>query len=256
MELTGTVAGMLKLLGSGSEVEVTPILLVGTKIAEIRVDDTTYDIFAPEGGSGGSSVEVTPTLLTGTKIAEIVVDGVTKSLYSPTPGTVDVTQIQATGTKIATIDINGVSTDIYAPSPTSVSVTQVETSGTKIATITVNGASTDIYAPSGGGSFSITPLSAIGAQDIGTLTLNDSILNYDIIMVECCRDTSPAQRGNIWIPTAIIDQSSSARRYRAICPAGSQNIDGCFDFYFQNNNQIVKSYVNAAFFYGCYGIKF
>lgn len=260
MELTGNVAGMIKLLGSGSEVEVTPILLVGTKIAEIKVDEVTYDIFAPAGGSGGSSVEVTPTLLTGTKIAEIEVDGVTQSLYAPTPGSVDVTQIQATGTKIATIDVNGVSTDIYAPSPTSVSVTQVETSGTKIATITVNGASTDIYAPSGGGggggSFTITPLSAIGVQDISTLTLNDSILNYDIIMVECCRDTSAGQRGNIWLPTAIIDQSTNARRYRAICPAGSQNVDGCFDFYFQNNNQIVKSYVNAAFFYGCYGIKF
>lgn len=258
MELTGNVAGMLKLLGSGSEVEVTPILLVGTKIAEIKVDGTTYDIFAPAGGSGGSSVEVTPTLLTGTKIAEIVVDGVTKSLYAPTPGSVDFTQIQATGTKIATININGTNTDIYAPSPTSVSVTQVETSGTKIATITVNGASTDIYAPSGGGggSFSITPLSAIGAQDIATLTLNDSILNYDIIMVECCRDTSAVQRGNIWIPTAIIDQSSAYRKYRAICPTGSLNVDGCFDFYFQNNNQIVKSYVNQAFFYSCYGIKF
>lgn len=258
MELTGNVAGMLKLLGSGSEVEVTPILLVGTKIAEIKVDETTYDVFAPDGGSGGSSVEVTPTLLTGTKIAEIEVDGVTQSIYAPTPGSVDVTQIQATGTKIATIDVNGASTDIYAPSPTFVSVSQVETSGTKIATITVNGASTDIYAPSGGsgGSFTITPLSNIGAQDIGTLNLNDSILNYDIIMVECCRDTSPAQRGNIWLPTAIIDQSSSARRYRAICPAGSQNIDGCFDFYFQNNNQIIKSYANAAFFYSCYGIKF
>lgn len=259
MELTGNVAGMIKMLGSGSEVEVTPILLVGTKIAEIKVDGTTYDIFAPAGGSGGSSVEVTPTLLTGTKIAEIEVDGVTKSLYAPTPGSVDITQIQATGTKIATLNINGTNTDIYAPSPTSVSVTQVETSGTKIATINVNGVSTDLYAPSGGGgggSFTITPLSTIGSQDIDALTLNDSILNYDIIMVECCRDTVPAQRGNIWIPTAIIDQSTNARRYRAICPAGSQNVDGCFDFYFQNDNQIVKSYANASFFYGCYGIKF
>ena len=258
MELTGNVAGILKLMGSGSEVEVTPILLVGTKIAEIKVDDTTYDIFAPEGGSGGSSVEVTPTFLTGTKIAEIEVDGVTQSLYAPTPGSVDITQIQATGTKIATININGTNTDIYAPSPTSVSVTQVETSGTKIATITVNGDSTDLFVPSGGsgGSFTITPLSNIGAQDISTLNLNDSILNYDIIVVECCRDTQATQRGNTWIPTAIIDQESSYRRYRAICPAGSQGVDGCFDFYFQNNNQIVKSYANESFFYGCYGIKF
>ena len=176
MELTGNVAGMLKLLGSGSEVEVTPILLVGTKIAEIKVDDTTYDIFAPDGGSGGSSVEVTPTLLTGTKIAEIEVDGVTKSLYAPTPGSVDFTQIQATGTKIATIDINGASTDIYAPTPTSVSVSQVETTGTKIATITINGDSTDLYAPSGGSGGGVNY--STNEIKIGTYTENG--VDYDL----------------------------------------------------------------------------
>ena len=35
------------------------------------------------GGGGGSSVHVTPILLTGTKIAEIEVDGITSDLYAP-----------------------------------------------------------------------------------------------------------------------------------------------------------------------------
>ena len=229
MDLRGTIEGLLQLEGAGSEVTVTPLLNEGVQIARIKVDNNTYILFAPDSSGGGSDVDVTPILLTGTKIADIEVDGVVKSIFAPTP-----------------------------TAPTEVSVSQELTEGTKIGEITVDGVTTSLYAPSGGsgGSYSITPLSSIGAQDIGTLTLNDSILNYDAIIVECCRDTSPMQRGNIWLPTAIIDQSNNARRYRAICPAGSQNIDGCFDFYFQNNNQLVKSYANASFFYGCYGIKF
>lgn len=256
MELQGNVQGLIKLLGGGSEVTVTPVLLEGVEIMRITVDQTEYLIYAPEGG--GSEVSVSPILASGTKIATFIVDDTSYDIYAPSPTEVSVNPIVSAGTKIATIQVNSQSFDIYAPTPESVSVTQILDQGTKIATITVGDTSTDLFAPAGGGggSFSITPLSAVGAQDITTLTLNDSILNYDIIVVECCRDTQAAQRGNTWIPTAIIDQASSYRRYRAICPAGSQGLDGCLDFYFQNNNQIVKSYANAAFFYACYGIKF
>lgn len=256
MELQGNVQGLIKLLGGGSEVTVTPVLLEGVEIMRITVDQTEYLIYAPEGG--GSEVSVSPILASGTKIATFIVDDTSYDIYAPSPTEVSVSPIISAGTKIATIQVNSQPFDIYAPTPESVSVTQILDQGTKIATITVGATSTDLFAPAGGGggSFSVTPLSAVGAQDISTLTLNDSILNYDIIVVECCRDTQAAQRGNTWIPTAIIDQASSYRRYRAICPAGSQNVDGCLDFYFQNNNQIVKSYNNAAFFYACYGIKF
>lgn len=37
--------------GGGSDVNVTPIVSTGTKIAEITVDGTTYDIYAPTGGT-------------------------------------------------------------------------------------------------------------------------------------------------------------------------------------------------------------
>jgi len=139
-----------------------------------------------------------------------------------------------------------------------VEVTQVLTEGTKIASIEVDGESTDLFAPQGGGGggFSITDLCTVGAQDIGTLTLNDSILNYDVIIVECCRDTSFVQRGNIWLPVAIIDQSSPYRRYRCVCPTGSSGQDASYDFYFQNNNQIVKSYSFGSFLYSVRGVKF
>lgn len=131
-------------------------------------------------------------------------------------------------------------------------------SGTATATLTKLGVNGTIYGVQGGGGggFSITDLCTVGAQDIGTLTLNDSILNYDVIIVECCRDTSFVQRGNIWLPVAIIDQSSSYRRYRCVCPTGSSGQDAAYDFYFQNNNQIVKSYSFGSFLYSVRGVKF
>lgn len=113
MKLTGNVAGMLKLLGGGSDVEITQLLTEGVAIAIVKVDDDTITLYAPDGG--GSTVEVTPALLSGTKVADIEVDGDTISLYAPAPTSVSINQVQQTGTKIATITVNGSSTDIYAP---------------------------------------------------------------------------------------------------------------------------------------------
>ena len=115
MQLTGNVAGMLKLLGGGSDVEITQLLSEGVAIAIVKVDDNTITLYAPEGG--GSDVEVTPALISGTKIADIKVDDDdTIALYAPAPTSVNVSQVLSEGTKIATIGVNGVSTDIYAPS--------------------------------------------------------------------------------------------------------------------------------------------
>lgn len=69
---------------TGSTVTFSQIQASGTKIATITIDGTSYDIYAPNGGSGGGD-------------------------------TVTWTQLQSTGTKIATITINGTSTDVYIP---------------------------------------------------------------------------------------------------------------------------------------------
>lgn len=114
IELTGNVAGMIKLFGGGSDVEINQLLTEGTAIAIIKVDDDSITLYAPEGG-GGSEVEVTPTLLSGTKVADIEIDGTTYALYAPAPTTVNVSQVLTEGTKIATISVNGVNTDIYIP---------------------------------------------------------------------------------------------------------------------------------------------
>ena len=114
--LTGSVAGMINFEGDGSEVVVTPILESGEKIATIKVDDVTNDIYAPEP-TPGSEVDVTQVLQSGTKIATISVDDVETDLYAPTatPATeVVVTPIVQGGTKIATISVDDVETEIQA----------------------------------------------------------------------------------------------------------------------------------------------
>lgn len=137
MQLTGNVAGIIKMLGGGSDVVITPILLEGVAIAKITVDDTDFYIYAPEGGS---DITVTPTLQAGTKIGDITIGENTVSLY--------------------------------APNPTSVSVSQNVTEGTQIGSITVNGVTTNLFAPASGGSdiiFSVEP-HKVGTWTDGTIT--------------------------------------------------------------------------------------
>lgn len=112
MELTGSVAGIINLLGGGSDVTITPLLLEGVRIAKITVDDNDFYIYAPEGGS---DISVTPTLQSGTKIGDITIGENTVELYAPNPTSVRVSQEVTEGTLIGTITINGVTTNLYAP---------------------------------------------------------------------------------------------------------------------------------------------
>lgn len=73
--------GLEKVEGAGSTVEVTQIISTGTKIASVKVDDETTDLYAPS--SSGSTVEITQIVSTGTKIASVKVDDVTTDIYAP-----------------------------------------------------------------------------------------------------------------------------------------------------------------------------
>ena len=79
--LSGSIAGGGG--GGGSEVTITPVLTVGTKIADYSIDSATGSLYAPEAGD---TVEVTPTLNVGDKVADIEVNGVNKALYSQSYG--------------------------------------------------------------------------------------------------------------------------------------------------------------------------
>lgn len=134
---------------SKSTVSITPILISGTKIADITVDSQTVSIFAPNGGGGGgggSTVAVQQILKTGTEIAKIVVDGLPTSLYAPTP---------------------------TSPTPaTSVVVTQTLTEGVEIGKIKVDNVTTTLYAPEGGSGSTDEVLDAI--KDVCEVLSHDS----------------------------------------------------------------------------------
>lgn len=92
----------------------------GIKIGTITLGEQSFDVYAPKSSAGGSTVSVVPKTLTGTNIAEITVDGTTYQLYAPTSGggsgsTVTAEATLTEGTQIGKITIDGVETILYAP---------------------------------------------------------------------------------------------------------------------------------------------
>ena len=144
-----------------SKVVVTPLTNTGTKIANIKVDNTLHSIYAP----AGEQVTVTPALSNGVAIGTIKVGNTTKTLYAPeiiddgSGGTVDISgklDAPATpGTSGQVLATNGQGTTYWTSNGSgggsTVTVTPRLSSGTNIATITVNGTATQLYAPASGG---------------------------------------------------------------------------------------------------------
>lgn len=99
----------------------------GTKIGTITLGEQSFDVYAPASSTGGSTVSVVPKTLTGTNIAEITVDGTTYQLYAPTGGsgggsTVTAEATLTEGTQIGKITIDGVETIMYAPTASAITV--------------------------------------------------------------------------------------------------------------------------------------
>ena len=55
----------------------------GTKIAEVNINGTVQNVYAPTGGGGGSTVSWTQTQNSGDQIATIDIDGVSTNVYAP-----------------------------------------------------------------------------------------------------------------------------------------------------------------------------
>lgn len=99
----------------------------GIKIGTITLGEQSFDVYAPKSSAGGSTVSVVPKTLTGTNIAEITVDGTTYQLYAPTSGggsgsTVTAEATLTEGTQIGKITIDGVETILYAPTASAITV--------------------------------------------------------------------------------------------------------------------------------------
>lgn len=95
----------------------------GIKIGTITLGEQSFDVYAPASSAGGSTVSVVPKTLTGTNIAEITVDGTTYQLYAPTGGsgsgsTVTAEATLTEGTQIGKITIDGTEIILYAPTIT------------------------------------------------------------------------------------------------------------------------------------------
>lgn len=74
--------GIANIPSSVGNVNVTQIQTYGTKIAEIDVDGTTTDLYAPTGGGGGSTVSINRKVSSGENFADITIDGTTTQLYA------------------------------------------------------------------------------------------------------------------------------------------------------------------------------
>lgn len=99
----------------------------GIKIGTIALGEQSFDVYAPASSAGGSTVSVVPKTLTGTNIAEITVDGTTYQLYAPTSGggsgsTVTAEATLTEGTQIGKITIDGTETILYAPTASAIAV--------------------------------------------------------------------------------------------------------------------------------------
>lgn len=76
--------------GEGSSVQWTQKVHEGTNIAEINIDGTTTQVYAPEA-QAGSTVQWTQEVQEGTEIATIEIDGNITTVYAPEGGAGDVT---------------------------------------------------------------------------------------------------------------------------------------------------------------------
>lgn len=108
----------------------------GIKIGTVTLGEQSFDVYAPTASTGGSTVSVVPKTLTGTNIAEITVDGTTYQLYAPTGGsgggsTVTAEATLTEGTEIGKITIDGVETILYAPNGGGGSITVDSTLSTE-----------------------------------------------------------------------------------------------------------------------------
>lgn len=199
--------------GSGSTVSWNQITQSGTKIAEITIDGSQTNVYAPtSGGASNLSGLEDVNISSPTNNQGLIYDSSSSKWVNSdiaTGDTVSVTQILSSGTKIGTVTVNSSGTDLYAPTPIdveanpsgtgstnltklkvdniiynipsggsggdSVSWNQITGSGTKIATITINNTPTDVYAPTSSGASALSGLSDV---NLSTLS-NGQALIYD-----------------------------------------------------------------------------
>ena len=139
------------------------VLIANPTNGQALVYDASSDKWKNQSiSSGGDSVSWNQILGSGTKIAEITINGSTYNVYAPSGSSnvstlndlTDVTLVSPSNNQV--LQYNS-STSKWENKSISVgdtvSFTQIQSSGVKIGTITIDGTDYDIYAPQGGGSY-------------------------------------------------------------------------------------------------------
>lgn len=106
-------------------VRYTSEISEGTKVGTLTFGTYSFDVYAPAASAGGSNVTVETKTASGTNIATITVDGTTYQLYAPAGGSGSTVTAEATlteGTQIGKITIDGVETILYAPTASPITV--------------------------------------------------------------------------------------------------------------------------------------
>lgn len=106
-------------------VRYTSEISEGTKVGTLTFGTYSFDVYAPAASAGGSNVTVETKTASGTNIATITVDGTTYQLYAPAGGSGSTVTAEATlteGTEIGKITIDGTETILYAPTASTITV--------------------------------------------------------------------------------------------------------------------------------------
>jgi hypothetical protein len=192
-----------------------------------------------------TSVDIIQNVTSGTQLATIN----DKPIYAPT---VSATQTQTSGTEIATINVGDTSTKLYAPTTT---VTTKTTTGTNIADIAVNGTTYQLFAPSGGGGgggsgYTETSLWSGYKADTGTINLNDSVENYDIVLIKVT--SHPEQPSNSYYESyfTILTKDiiyNQHWQYNILVVRGHTEYgNGSMDCYFSSSTSFVIESINIS----------
>lgn len=228
---------------AGSDVEITPTLTTGTKIADYEIDGVAGELYAPEGGGGGSTVEIDPTLSTGTKIADFEVDGEPGELYAPTP----LTSYNELSNKptINNVTLQGNMDITEVPDFTS-------SDDGKVLGVD-NGVLSWVESGGGSGGNAIVELARTSTVYVANqrITLNDSIDNYDLLLFSIVHSSSTSETQFCNGIIKVSDFKAATQRFYTIYSGAGYN-----DVKYINDTTIQTLRINGEVrLQAIYGIK-
>ena len=206
MEMTGSVSGMIELLGGGSNVSITPTLAAGTKIADYEIDSTPGELYAP-----------TPEALTASAPLDIT-NGVIN---------IDLSDYQEKLTAGSYISID--SDDVISCNPPITNVWYTPEPDVQqdvlIGKFTVNDVTQNVYAPAGGGGGSLdlpTDGTPVEIGTFGSMTLYAQSVSVNANSYALCRFWT-GQHGVIVLSANAIAIANGSNNVKMVVPSSITN---------------------------------